>query len=98
MHLSISTWKRVEAGQRPGIQQRKSARGGNFDYHQVPPVGTFYVFDPGTDFFIVVIVSIFFSEFELLRRVLLLVNDSSFNPLSLNVHIWILHTDFHTFL
>ena len=53
----------MEAGQRPGIRQRKSARGGTFDYHQVPLVGTFYVFDPGTDFFIVVIISIFFFFF-----------------------------------
>ena len=46
----------MEARQRARIRQRKPARGGNFDYHQVPPVGTFCVFDSGTsDFFIVVI-------------------------------------------
>ena len=36
--------------------------GGNFDYRQVPPVRTCYVFDPGTDFFNAVIVSIFFFQ------------------------------------
>ena len=43
MHLSMSNLKGVESEQRPGIRQKKSACGGNFDYCQILPVGTLYV-------------------------------------------------------
>lgn len=43
MHLSMSNLKGLESEQRPGIRQKKSARGGNFDYCQILPVGTLYV-------------------------------------------------------
>ena len=93
----MSNWKRVEAGQRPRIRQRKSARGGNFDYHQVPPVGTFYVFDSGTSDFFIVVIAFNVSFRVRVTELLMLVNDSPFNPVNPSIHIQILQTNLHTF-